>query len=139
MLEGLAVTNRLTMQADIIVERYMSQKARRRWAGTAVCLGIVAAGAASIAVWRVGVAPAGAQAVALQAGGGESSPMDPADYAALAELRQRLRLADEALAGIGCDGPAAESALYRLRTWYEANRTAWDSSRVATASATRQL
>ena len=112
----------------IIVESHMSRKARRVWGAGAGCAAMVAAGAAQIGVWQMGLPPAGAQAAA-PASGGESSPMDPADYAALSELRQRLRLTDEVLchgAGMGCDGPAAESALSRLRAWYEANRPAWD-------------
>ena len=65
--------------------------------------------------------------------------MDPAEYARLAELRERLRLTDEALAGTGCDGPAAEAVLMRLRKWHEANRAAWDSRRAAVHAARRQL
>ena len=74
-----------------------------------------------------------------QGGSGQAAATDPAEYARLAELRQRLRLTDEALAGIGCDGPGAEAVLMRLRGWYEMNAAAWGARLRATAAARREL
>jgi hypothetical protein len=60
-------------------------------------------------------------------------------YARVAELRDRLRLTDEAMASAGCDGPTAEAVLGRALGWYQANAAAWDSRRSAVAAATGQL
>ena len=81
-------------EARNIRERHMSQKARRTWAPGAICMAVVAAGAASYAVCQVGLAPAGAQEAGAPAGSGQPPAMGPDEYARLAELR----LTDEALA-----------------------------------------
>jgi hypothetical protein len=60
-------------------------------------------------------------------------------YARVAELRDRLRLTDEAMAVTGCDGPTTEAVLGRVLGWYQANAAAWDSRRSAVMAATGQL
>ena len=60
-------------------------------------------------------------------------------HARVTELRQRLRLTDEAVAAMARGVQAAETVLTRLAAWYETNAATWGARLRATAAARREL
>ena len=113
----------------------MSQRADETCAGRRFP-GVRAAGpcllAATLLAWPTG----GGLAPAADEG---SASVDAQTWLNVAELRGRLRLANDTLAALSTSSGQAESVLTKLRTWCGTNYSTWLSRREAVAAARTKL
>ena len=65
--------------------------------------------------------------------------LDGVTYARVRELRRRLGLTSQALAGMGLTQGQPEGVLERMLGWYEANEATWTARRQAAGSARQAL
>jgi len=116
----------------------MSDKAKRNVIRVGIPgVALLGAVAAAMVLWQGPVAPAGAQEVASTQP--EREALDELTYSRVRDLRGRLGLTSQALAGMGLTRGQAESVLQRVLGWYEANEATWTARRQAAGSARQAL
>ena len=120
----------------------MSRKAKRMY--TAGVVGVLALGmligGVVILQMHMGAATAGeGPPTPSGAAAAEEEALEADVYSDIVRLRRAVRLSDQVVAAIGCDGEAAEAAIGKLKGWYEANADTWSARRADVRGATKAL